>query len=186
MPKKTNNIIEIIFETFLFNSRFIAILAVLGSLIASVVLFIKSTIEVFFGVVNFTSEIETTFHISAETSNELMKTLIMAIDEYLIATVLFIFCMGIYELFIRRIDTSRQTNDTRPGWMKINSIDELKNMLGKVIMMVLIVSFFKYSLENKYDKVLDLLYFGLGIFFVSVALYLSHSSHSHKDNHQEK
>ena len=172
--KKKNNIIEIIFETFLFNSRFIAILAVLGSLIASVVLFVKSTIEVLHGAIDFTSKLNSTLHVSSDASNELMKTVVTAIDEYLFATVLFIFCMGIYELFIRKINPSGQSNDTRPGWMKINSIEDLKNMLGKVILMVLVVSFFKYSLDNTYDKVLELLYFGLGILFVSLALYLSH------------
>ena len=183
MSKKANTVIESIFETFLFNSRFVAILAVLGSLLASVVLFVKSTAEVLHGVVGFSSKINSGLHISDEASVELMKMLVTVVDEYLFATVLFIFSMGIYELFIRKIDPARQSNDTRPGWMRIDSIDDLKNMLGNVIMMVLVVSFFKYSLDNTYDKVLDLLYFGLGILFVSLALYLSHSA-AHKNKNK--
>ena len=186
MPQKSNNIIENIFETFLFNSRFVAILAVLGSLMASVVLFIKSTVEIWHGVELFTSKVISHLHVEDDASNELMKILVSAVDEYLFATVLFIFSMGIYELFIRKKDPSSQRSDNRPGWMKISSIEELKSMLGKVILMILVVSFFKYSLDNKYDQVLDLLYFGMGILFVSLALYLSHSLHAKKDHPNEK
>ena len=186
MKKNTSNIIESIFETFLFNSRFVAILAVLGSLMASVVLFVKSTVEIWHGVELFTSKVMSSFHVEDDTSNELMKILVSAVDEYLFATVLFIFSMGLYELFIHKKDPLLKKNDSRPSWMKINSIDDLKSMLGKVIMMILVVSFFKYSLDNKYDKVLDLLYFGLGILFVSFALYLSHSVHAKKVPEHEK
>ena len=183
MSKKTIQIIEKIFEAFLFNSRFVALLAVLGSLMASVVLFVKSSVEIWHGIELFTSKMISKTHVEDHASNELMKILVSAVDEYLFATVLFIFSMGIYELFIRKKALSNQSSDSRPSWMKINSIEDLKSMLGKVIMMVLVVSFFKYSLDNKYDTVLDLLYFGLGILFVSLALYLSHSLHGNKNRH---
>ncbi|MDR2971634.1 MAG: YqhA family protein [Bacteroidales bacterium] len=191
MSKKINKIIESIFESFLFNSRFVVILAVLGSLTASVVLFVTSTIEIAEGISERVSEQKivivegvSTFVNETKSDTKLLEILVSSVDEYLFATVLFIFSMGLYELFIRKISIENQQKKTQRNWLKINSIEDLKNMLGKVIMMVLVVSFFQYSLHLKYDQPLDLLYFGLGILFVSLALYLSHSFHKHKDNQE--
>jgi uncharacterized membrane protein YqhA len=182
---KLSLMIENVFETMLFSSRFITMLAVLGSLIASITMFIKSTLQVIRGIRIFIGQLSSDIELPHEAleiqNNEIVALMVSSVDEYLFATVLLIFSMGIYELFISEIDPASRKDDTRPNWLKISSIDDLKNSLGKVILMVLIVSFFEQSLKlNKFSNALDLLYFGLGVLFVSAALYLAHADPKHK------
>ena len=93
--------------------------------------------------------------------------------------------MGIYELFINKIDPVNKALDSRPSWLQINSIDELKSSLGKVILMILIVSFFEHSLQIDFSGIQDLLFLGIGILLISAALYLTHigEKHNHKSKH---
>ena len=60
--------------------------------------------------------------------------------------------------------------------LKIESLDDLKDRLGKVILMILIVAFFKNVLYVKFDDPLNILYMGGGIFLVSLSLYFGHKA----------
>lgn len=168
------------FEGFLFGLRFVTFFAVLGSMIASIILFITSSMQVYRGVAEFFDHFG-----AAEDGNieHLVATFVSSIDGYLFATVLIIFSMGIYELFINKIDPVNKVLDSRPSWLQVNSIDDLKSSLGKVILMILIVSFFEHSLNIHYTTVSDLLFLGIGILLISAALYLTHIG---GDKHHKK
>jgi uncharacterized membrane protein YqhA len=169
--------LETVFETFLFNSRLIVILAVLGSLTSSVLMFVRGALLIVHAAVEFVK------HPSGqEGHDELSVTLISSVDCFLFATVLLIFAMGIYELFISKIDPASRTADSRPNWLQIHSLDDLKSAIGKVILMILIVRLFESAVKMKYDRPLDLLYLGLGVVFVAVALYLQHLGHKKHDH----
>ena len=100
----------------------------------------------------------------------MLLELITAIDLYLIGVVLLIFGFGIYELFISKIDIARA--DEGVTILEIENLDELKNKIIKVIIMVLIVTFFERVLDMKYSGPLDMLYFALSIFSLSFGVYL--------------
>jgi hypothetical protein len=68
-----------------------------------------------------------------------------------------------------------------PNWLVISSIDDLKSSLGKVILMILIVSFFGHSLNIHYENISDLLYLGIGILLIAAALFLTHAHVKHKE-----
>lgn len=165
--------LETIFETFLFNSRLIVILAVIGSLAASVLMFVNGTLRIYQSAHHFLE------HPMAghEAGEELSIALISSIDSYLFATVLLIFAMGIYELFISRIDPASRHEDSRPNWLEIHSLDDLKGAVGKVILMILIVRLFESAVKMKYDQPIHLLWLGLAVLFVAAALYLQHAGH---------
>jgi uncharacterized membrane protein YqhA len=171
-------IIEQIFETILFGSRFVTILAVLGTLAASVCMFIKGTLRIAGGVCQFYNDIMHFQPGVTHETEEVLARFVTSVDNYLFATVLLIFSMGIYELFISEIDPASRRPDTRPDWLKIRSLDELKSSLGKVILMILIVEFFEKSMSLEYGNTLDLLYLGIGIILVAGALFLTHSMHT--------
>ena len=168
------------FETLLFGLRFVTFFAVIGSMLASVVLFIRSSMQVYEGLKYFVLNFK-----SNESSDleHLVAQFVSSIDGYLFAMILIIFSMGIYELFINKIDPVDRKLDKRPSWLQINSIDELKTSLGKVILMILIVSFFEHSLNIKYESVIDLLFLGIGILLISAALFLTHvhTKQKHKE-----
>ena len=76
---------------------------------------------------------------------DILSEIITAIDLYLVAIVLLIFVFGIYELFIDEfVDLNLQV-------LKITSLDELKHKLGSVIIMVLVVDFFKRILHTDFN-----------------------------------
>jgi uncharacterized membrane protein YqhA len=104
---------------------------------------------------------------------KLIELFVSSVDIYLFAMVLVIFGMGVYELFVNKIDPVEKSADTRPSWLQITSIDELKSSLGKVILMVLIVSFFKHSLDIHYASVTDLLWLACGIILLALSLFLA-------------
>jgi len=100
-----------------------------------------------------------------------------AIDGFLLATILMIFALGLYELFISDIDEAKESGQSSKV-LVINSLDDLKSKLAKVILMILVVTFFEVSLSMDFTGALDLVYFSLGILMVSLALYFgSKSSH---------
>lgn len=161
------------FEMLLFGQRFVTFLAVIGSMLASVVLFVTSSIKVFSGI-KYAIRNVTSDHFEA---NSQVVYFVEAVDGYLFATVLIIFSIGLYELFINRIDPVSLKDDSRPNWLKINSIDDLKTSLGKVILMILIVSFFEHSVSLRYETVSDVLMLSIGTLLLSGALYLTHKGH---------
>lgn len=170
----------LVFEKILFGMRYVTFLAVIGSMLSSIVLFALSTIQVIKALFGF--EIEQ----AGSDNNHLITIFVSSIDEYLFAIVLLIFSIGIYELFISKIDIVNKQKDSRPNWLIISSIDDLKSSLGKVILMILIVSFFEYSLDIKYESINDLLLLGIGILLIAAALYLTHPHSKNKENSQPK
>jgi uncharacterized membrane protein YqhA len=58
----------------------------------------------------------------------------------------------------------------------INTLDDLKSKLAKVILMILIVTLFKEAMTMEIASPLDLLYLGGGIALVALALYWTHAS----------
>ena len=136
-------------------------------------LFIRGSMVVAFGLVDFFHS----FSSGAEEYEKLLAAFVSSVDIFLFAMVLVIFGMGIYELFINKIDPVERKADSRPSWLQIQSIDELKSSLGKVILMVLIVSFFKHSLDISFSSASDLLYLSVGILLVASALYIANKQH---------
>ncbi len=167
------NVIEQVFESILFNSRIIVIFAVIGSLVSSLVMFVHGVLVIFQSVSQFVQH--PMGH--GEHGDELSIALISSVDSFLFATVLLIFAMGIYELFISRIDPASRHSDSRPNWLEIHSLDDLKGALGKVILMILIVRLFETAVKMQYSEPLHLLWLALCVLFVSVALYLQTAGH---------
>jgi len=168
--------VEHIFESLLWNSRFFVLLAVIFSMIGGVALFIVASVDIY-GVVG---EVIHTYlnHLHPEKFHELIVGgLIGAVDLYLMAVVLFIFGFGLYELFISEIDVAKAQGASKI--LEIHSLDELKDKLGKVIVMVLVVNFFQRVLFTNYEGAQDLVYFAISILALAVALYFLHKGGDH-------
>jgi len=99
------------------------------------------------------------------------------IDGYLFATIMLIFAMGLYELFISKIEIA-EDNELAQRILLIRSIDDLKDRLAKVIFLVLIVKFFEYALHGSYTTPLALLQLAAGILLIAAALWLTSRSHA--------
>jgi len=157
-----------LFERGLWASRFIALLAVVFGITGGVILFLIASADIihvasltysyFFG--NFHPE---DFHA------DIVSEIIGAIDLYLIGVVLLIFGFGIYELFIKEIEPMRNSDESKI--LHITSLDQLKDKIAKVVVMVLVVNFFQRVLHTDYNGPLEMLYFALSIAGLAVGLY---------------
>ena len=156
------------FEKFLWSFRYITILAVILSILSAFTLIVIGSWDIIEAVIFYNP----LFDASISSNNELLFKLISAIDLFLIGIVLLIFGFGIYELFVSEIDfaNSKFTEST----LKIRDLDQLKNKIIKVVIIVLIVKFFEKVLKfsENFTTPMDILYFGLSILSICVGYYL--------------
>ena len=161
--------LERIFESAMWKTRFLVVLAVIFGLIGSLILFVVGSMDIW-SVATYTFN---TIITSAHPENfheNIVSRIIGAVDLYLIAVVMLIFSFGVYELFISPIDHSQDAKDDSKV-LSITTLDQLKDKIAKVIVMVLVVNFFQRVLHTEYNGALDMLYFALSVTALSVGLY---------------
>jgi uncharacterized membrane protein YqhA len=100
-----------------------------------------------------------------------VTAIIKAVDEYLIAAILIVFSLGLYELFVGKLDVAERS-EAAPRLLLIRSLDELKDRITGLVLLVLVIEFFQRALQLRYERPLDLLYFATSVLLVSGALYL--------------
>jgi len=173
---KILDVIDKVFARVLWESKAMIIFASASSIIAALILTITGVYDIFLilkkmvqallGVSDYDA-----FHKDA------IAHIISAVDAYLISTVLLIFGVGLYELFISKIEYVEK--DTKASKiLVIHSLDQLNDKLAKVIVMVLIVTFFKHAVSFKYEGVLNLLYLSIGIILIALAIYFLAKAHN--------
>ncbi|CAA0395816.1 hypothetical protein AtNW77_Chr4g0295551 [Arabidopsis thaliana] len=164
-------------EKVIYSCRFMTFLGTLGSLLGSVLCFIKGCMYVVDSFLQYSVN-----------RGKVIFLLVEAIDIYLLGTVMLVFGLGLYELFISNLDTSEsRTHDIvsnrsslfgmftlkeRPQWLEVKSVSELKTKLGHVIVMLLLIGLFDKSKKVVITSVTDLLCISVSIFFSSACLFL--------------
>ena len=162
--------LEKAFEGSLWASRFMVILAVIFGLIGAIVLFIVASFDIY----DTTKFVINTYITHAHPQNfheDVVGGIIGAVDLYLIGVVMLLFSFGLYELFISEIDVAKDESGEENKILAIHSLDQLKDKISKVIVMVLVVGFFQKVGHTEYTGALDMLYFALSITAVAVGLY---------------
>ncbi len=146
------------------QTRFIAAIPCVGLFIAAIALTISTlistalvTIEVAQGHVDM---------------HDMLVDYIEYADFFLLAIVLYIMSIGLYSLFIDQ-------DIEMPAWLKINTLDDLKELLVGVIGVVMAVYFLSRLIHG--TEPLDLLFIGLSTAAVIVALayFVKHVISSH-------
>tara|TARA_B100001063_G_C16457907_1_gene401586 strand:+ start:88 stop:612 length:525 start_codon:yes stop_codon:yes gene_type:complete len=156
------------FEKVLWSIRYVVILAVILSITASISLILIGSWDIIQAIIFYNP----LFNSEIVDNNQLLFKIISSIDLFLIGIVLLIFGFGIYELFVSEIDFANAKFSE--STLKINSLDQLKNKIIKVIIIVLIVKFFEKILKftENFTSPLDILYFGLSILSICFGYYL--------------
>jgi uncharacterized membrane protein YqhA len=169
--------IETLLEGTLWNSRFIIMTAVLGSLLASIVIFVMASIDVYFLCMHALHYADASLADEARKAlhDSTVSHIVEVVDGYLLATVLLIFSLGLYELFISDIDQAHGSKASSKI-LVINSLDDLKSRLAKVILMIMIVTLFEEALNMHISQPIDLIYMGGSIALIALALYWSHAA----------
>lgn len=135
------------------------------ALIPSLSLFIGSVILALYGVYLLIETIYKALTAFGELDSTVLATKFISImDIYLLSVVLYIFAVGLYELFVEKIESI-------PEWLRIESIDDLKAKLSSVIVLILAITFTKNFVS--WQKPVDTLLFGIagGIVIFALIFY---------------
>jgi len=143
------------------SSRYIVLVAVIGTLVASIALIIYEAIVVAQAVIDVIRE----GSVSLKTSKALAVGVIEAIDVFLIAIVAFIIGIGLYTLFV---------DDTLPlpRWLTIRDLDDLKHHLVSIVIAVLAVLFLREAVARAGDVELLSLAAALAVMIAALTFFL--------------
>ena len=134
------------------KSKYLVLIAVASSLLASAIAFVLGLVKTLSVIMNLVISYGKAPFVAIE--------LIELMDIFLIATVLFIFALGMYELFIGSVNL--------PEWLIIRNLHDLKVKLSSVIILVMSITFLKHLVEWVDPQ--GTFYFGLAIAVVTVSL----------------
>lgn len=148
-------------------TRFIAIAGVVSSIVLATVLFISAVARA--AVQSF----EALRHLGHEEALEqLVIAAVRHADVLLIATAMLIIGIGLYSIFIERVEHL-------PRWLAIRGFEDLKEKLASVVVVALAVDFFTVALE--WDGSGGILSFGVAIAVVLLGLsaygFAQHARH---------
>ena len=146
-------------KALLENSRYMVLIAVVVSLIASLAAFVWGVLR---GVGIVSSLIA-----SGGKDPLLAGSFIELMDSFLVAVALYIFAVALYELFIEDLNL--------PAWLVIHNLEELKGMLVNVVILVMGITFLEHLSEWEHAE--ETLLFGVGVSAVSGVLIWFKRSH---------
>ncbi len=151
-------------RTITSSSKWLFSLAVTGTALIAVFLFIMGFLIVLFAIIHTLTNPD----ISPHFLKELLATFIEIIDVFLVATVFYILALGLYELFIAKAPL--------PGWLRICNLDDLKSSLLGMIIIALAVLVLGAALT--WDGTSAILEYGLaiaaGIAAISFYVWVKH------------
>lgn len=144
------------FRNILTGSRYAILIAVIGSLAASLLMLLYGGLELYFTIARAISQISLNGKVDKS-----VVTAIDFVDVFLLGTAFYLIALGLYELFI---DESIEL----PKWLVIKNFDDLKGKLISVLVVVLGVVFLSKAIE--WDGTADLLSFGAAIALIIASL----------------
>lgn len=176
---------ENVLESILWNVRYVMLLPVVVSLIVSLGVLLVTTIDALtlLGDILAYTSLDQTMRSAAQ--SETISNVVAIVDGYLLGAILLIFGLGLYELFVNRIDIA-EGSEFANRLLLIRSLDDLKDRLANVILVVLIVKFFQQALKMSYSVPFDLLFLAFGVFLIGAALFLTGRGKAEKKNGKEE
>jgi uncharacterized membrane protein YqhA len=159
------------FERALWATRFVILVPVICSVLLAFAALYIASVEAFY-VVGHLSGFTGGRADGSTSALALLAKVIQTFDIYLIAAALLIFALGLYELFISPLDGV--VSPTHAGrLLVIRTLDDLKDRLAKLVLLVLVVEVLQKALELTYRTPLDMLYLSIAAVLVGGALFLS-------------
>lgn len=148
------------------TSRYLILLAVVGSFVASATLMIYGGVRSVGIIIDLVSHIGQGVLTGEEYGKVLIAETIALIDMFLLGTVLFIVAAGLYQLFV----------DVRvplPAWLRITSLDDLKSLVTGVIIVALLVAFLGSAVSWSQGDGTEIIGLGLAVAAVVIAANIS-------------
>ena len=161
----------------MWNSRLLIVVAVVASLVTALAVFFVASVDVLILCAHAWHYADLGLLAEARQAlrDGIVSHVVEVVDGYLLAAVMLIFALGLYELFVKDLRAARE-NAGANKILLIESFDDLKSRLAKVILLILIVNLFQDALRVKLTSALDLVYQGASLSLIGLALYLSHKA----------
>jgi len=162
-----------VLERLLWGSRFVVLVPVVGALVLAVGAFAlgaADTISVLGILVSYLGSGSASEHSTLR--SDVIASIVKAIDADLIGAILLVVALGLYELFINRLRPAEQS-EVAERVLTIRTLDDLKDRISRLVLLILIVEFFGISLGLTISSAMELLMLGVGIFLVAGAIYLA-------------
>jgi uncharacterized membrane protein YqhA len=147
------------------SSRYVIAIASFGTFVSGTILLIFGVLS----VLDITLEAFINLDLSAHGVEQLAVDFIKLTDVFLLGTVLYIVALGLYELFF-------DPTLPLPPWLIIKDLDDLKEKLVGVIVVLLGVTFLGEVVS--WDGQSDILRLGIAVALVIATLILFHGEFS--------
>jgi uncharacterized membrane protein YqhA len=165
---------ETFFEQVLWQSRLVMLVGVVASILMALALLYVAAVDTLYAfrsILTYGAEgLDPGLRSAARV--EVITGVIKAADSYLIAAILLLFGLGLYELFINHLNAADRS-EVAPRLLVVRSLDDLKDRIAKLILLVLIIELFQYALRLNYTAPQDLLVLSVTILLVGIAMYVS-------------
>ncbi len=136
------------------RSRYVLFIAVAALFAAALTALILGAVRTINTIVTLVTQ--------ANTMPGVTVSFIELMDIFLVAAVLYIFAIALYELFIEDL--------TLPEWLVIHSLEELKAKLSGILVLVIVIKFAEYFIEWEHPD--EMLVSGIGGAAIITALTL--------------
>ncbi len=134
------------------SSRYLVVLGVVSSLVASAGAFLWGTWK--------TGLLLWSLAISGGDQPLLAVRLIELMDKFLIATGLYIFAVGLYDLFLGELNL--------PKWLDVHTLHDIKARISSILVLVMAIVFVEHLVQ--WEKPYETLALGAAIALVTTAL----------------
>jgi uncharacterized membrane protein YqhA len=152
------------FHKILTSSRFIVIIAVIGSFLASIASLLSGGVRTIQVILKLFEKLD-----SPSAVKGIAYAFVEVVDLFLIGTIFYIIALGLYELFVDdRLEL--------PAWLVIRSLDDLKAKLINGIIVIMGV-YFLGALVN-WDGQSDLLRLSISVAVMIAALTFFQVAHA--------
>ena len=168
------NRVEERWERALWASRMVVLVAVVCAMLLALVALVLGAADTLAVIGDLIGYLSPTAQPSMRETlrGDLVASLVKAVDAFLVGTVLVVVALGLYELFVNRIDPAERS-EAAARVLLISNLDDLKDRISRLVLLILIVEFFGLALQLRVRSALDLLLLALGIFLVAASVYLT-------------
>ncbi|HVA36929.1 MAG TPA: YqhA family protein [Candidatus Dormibacteraeota bacterium] len=163
---------ERLFEGLLWRARLFVLIPVVFTLLAAIVASVEGAVVVTQGI---------GLAVAGRHGESTLRYL-NALDTFLFATILYVASIGLYELFVSKLDDlgdgEGEARSRLPAWMVIGTLDDLKQKVASVVTIIIAISYLEQlsrwadGRSDLLHSALDVLWLSLGVAVAMVSLIL--------------
>lgn len=160
--------------------RLVVLLVVLAIVLGAIVLFVTSAGDMLNAIFAEMSSVE------GEQHGELRLVMIESVDTILVATVLLVIAIGLFQLFVMP-----EASQDMPRWARVEQLDDLERRMVTMVVPVLSVIFLTTAFQAHDANMILAMGVSIAVIIIAVSAYLyvelkHHAIAEHKDEQHKE